>query len=333
MAERLRRLLDALRGLRIAVVGDLVLDRYVVGFPARVSREAPVLVLEERERFVRAGAAANPAVNLSALGCAVEVVGVAGLDADGDLLLAELRRAGVDTAGVVRLGGAETAAKTRLLAEDAAGRRQQVLRLDRVAAAPLADAALAELAERIVAAARRCQALVLSDYKGGVIGERTVAAAREAAARHGRALLVDTQGAPHRFRGFSLVKTNQPDAEIALRVALADEDAFRAGCARLLRELEAGAVVITRGGDGLSAMEAAGEYFHLPAEDPAEIVDVTGAGDTVIAVLAAGLAAGAPLRDAAALANLAASLVVRRLGVVAVPAAELRSALAERGGG
>src|SRR5205823_14415304 len=126
----------------------------------------------------------------------------------------------------------------------------------------------------------------------------TIAAARDAARRHGAALAVDTQGDPRRFHGFTLVKSNQPDVEAALGRPLGDEAAFAAGCRQLLDELGARAVVITRGAAGLSALEAGGAYFHLPAEDPAEVVDVTGAGDTVIAVLAAGVVAGAALPDA-----------------------------------
>src|SRR5437588_2844211 len=122
MTAHLESLLDAFAGCRVAVLGDLALDRYVVGFPARISREAPVLVLEERESFARAGSAANPAANLAALGCRVAAVGLVGRDAEGDLLVAELARAGVDAALLVRQVGSDTATKTRLLAEDGAGR-------------------------------------------------------------------------------------------------------------------------------------------------------------------------------------------------------------------
>jgi D-glycero-beta-D-manno-heptose-7-phosphate kinase len=332
-AAALLGLLDRLPGRRLAVIGDLVLDRYVVGHPARISREAPVLVLEEREVFVRPGAAANPAANLAALGCAVEAIGVVGTDPDGAALLDELRSGGVGVQGVVREADVPTATKTRVLAEDPAGRRQQILRLDRIAPAMLADGTLDRLVRAIEMAATRCDALVLSDYKGGVVCEVTIRAAREAARRHARPLLVDTQGSPHRFAGFTLVKSNQPDAEAALGTALRDEATFRDGCARLLADLDLQAVVITRGGEGLSAMGADADYFHLPAVNPAEVVDVTGAGDTVIALLAAGWAAGASLRETTGLANLAASLVVRRLGVVAIPRDELRAAVRRQAGG
>jgi len=322
-------LLDRFPGQRLAVIGDLVLDRYVVGFPARISREAPVLVLEERSAFARPGSAANPATNLSALGCAVEIIGVVGCDSEADTLLRALAETGVDTRGVVRAPGFTTAAKTRILAEDAAGRRQQMLRLDRVPSGPLDAATLAGLGAAIDHAAEHCAVLLVSDYKGGVVCEATIAAALAAARRHERPLVVDTQGSPFRFRGFTLVKSNQPDVEVALGARLETEDAFRSACAQLVERLQARAAVITRGAEGISALEASGEYLHLPAANRAEVVDVTGAGDTVIALLAAGLAVGAPLRETVALANLGASLVVRRLGVVAPTPDELRQAARE----
>ena len=322
-------LLKRFQGQRILVVGDLVLDEYLLGRASRLSREAPVPVLELVERSWRTGAAANPAANVAALGGQALMVGVLGDDAPGRQLRAELARAGVDAAGLVEQADRCTATKTRILATHASANPQQVARIDDLPRSPLSETVEQELVRRIETLLPTCAAVLVSNYQGGVVTPTVVRAIVSAASQHGIPTCVDTQGDLQAFRSFTLVKSNQPDAETALGRPLRAEADFQQAGARLVNELGARHVVITRGADGMSVAGADGTHTHLEPTNRTEVWDVTGAGDTVIAVLALGLAAGADLIEAARLANAAAGLVVRRIGVASVTPDELLAALDE----
>jgi len=308
-----------LAGRRVLVVGDLVLDEYITGTPARVSREAPVLELDEQGREYRAGSAGSPAANVVALGSRATIVGAIGEDAAGDQLAASLSDLGIDCAGLVRQPGHATAIKTRILAQGFTGGlygRQQVLRLNRVAL--IDEDARRQCAERVASLAPEHDAILLSDYRGGVVSEATLAAARTSR----RPLTVDSQGDLRRFRGADLVKVNQAEAQRALETDRPLDQAER-----LRRELGLEVLVVTLGGDGM-ALFGNGLCEVMPAAEVSQVFDVTGAGDTVIAVLTLGLTGGVPLVAAATLANLAAGMVVQRLGVATVPSQELIKAAA-----
>ncbi|HLZ27344.1 MAG TPA: PfkB family carbohydrate kinase [Chloroflexota bacterium] len=308
-----------LAGRRVLVVGDLVLDAYVTGRPARVSREAPVLVLDFVEQEERAGSAASPAANVLALGSAATVVGVVGCDASAAQLETDLRRHGVDDQGLVRSVEALTSTKTRFLAQGFTGGlhgRQQVLRVDRTA--PVPAAAAQACTANVVRLAPDFDAILLSDYRGGVVSDATIAAA----CASGRPITVDSQGDLRRFRAFDLLKINQAEAQ----VALGSDDMLGGGDA-LRRELGARVLVITLGADGMLVFEDGGPPAHVAAVRSTEVFDVTGAGDTVIAVLTLGLIAGLNMRRAAELASAAASVVVRRLGVSVASPDEIVTAL------
>ena len=323
------RLTGVFAGRRVLVVGDLVLDEYLVGRASRLSREAPVPVLELVERFYRLGAAANPAVNVATLGGRPTLVGVVGDDLPGRQLLEQLSTAGVDAAGVVIAAGRTTAMKTRIMARHAAAHPQQVARVDDMPTGPLPADVEQALVERLSALIPETDAVLVSNYRAGVICPAVIQAVINVAAKHGIPTCVDTQGDLADFRGFTLVKSNQPDAEAALRVALRQDADFEQAGQRLLHDLCTNAVVITRGGEGLSLIEADGRHTLLPPTNRTEVWDVTGAGDTVIAVLALGLAAGANIVETAQLANAAAGIVVRHIGVATVMPAELAAALGQ----
>jgi D-glycero-beta-D-manno-heptose-7-phosphate kinase len=317
---KLADLVPLLAGHRILVVGDLVLDEYLTGRASRVSREAPVLVLDEVERECRAGSAGNPAANVVALGSQATIVGAVGTDTAGERLRSSLAECGIDCAGLVRVAGAATATKTRVLAQGYTGGlygRQQVLRVDRVP--PLPPEAVAQCAARMAEFGARHDAVLISDYRGGVVADPTVAAARSTR----RPITVDSQGELRRFRGVDLVKINQAEAQAAL--GSTDVLGLAGG---LRRELEMRSLVVTLGAEGMAVFaEEKGELVR--ATRATEVFDVTGAGDTVIAVLTLGLVAGIPLRAAAQLANAAASIVVRRLGVASVSPRELAAELGD----
>lgn len=320
-SDEIERDVRRLAGHRVLVVGDLVLDEYVTGRPARVSREAPVLVLEVSEDESRAGSAASPAANILALGSRSSVVGVLGDDAAGARVESSLRHFAIDCEGLVRWPGGATTTKTRILAQGFTGGlhgRQQVLRLDRTIGVP-AEAARA-CAECVARLAPRFEAVLLSDYRGGVVGQATLAAARAA----GRPIAVDSQGDVRRFAGVDLLKVNQAEAQQAL-----GSDNVAEHGERLRRELEIGRLVITLGAEGMLVFDgsAEGAPLHVPAVRATEVFDVTGAGDTVIAVLTLSLIAGLAMPRAAELASAAASVVVRRLGVATASPQEIVSAL------
>jgi rfaE bifunctional protein kinase chain/domain len=324
--EGLVALVPGLAGRRIVVLGDAILDEYLVGRPVRISREAPVLVLEFSRRFFRAGGAANPAVNVQSLGSSAALVALAGDDGPARALLEELGRVGLPTEHLVQQSAAQTNAKTRLLAEDGSN-RQHVARLDYRPARP-DQASRRRLAERLTAAAETAHALLLSDYRGGVIDLELLEVARGLGRRHRIPVCVDSQGDLLQFSGLDLVKCNLAEAEAALRRPLDDQSELERVGTMLLDRLGAARVVITRGPDGMSAFETGRAPVHLPAANRTEVFDVTGAGDTVIAVLTLALVAGANLKEASELANVAAGLVVRRLGVATTDPDELSAALA-----
>jgi rfaE bifunctional protein kinase chain/domain len=323
---RLLALIPRLAGRRIVVVGDLFLDEYLVGKATRLSREAPIPVLEFVRREQRPGGAANPAHNIAALGGLAEVVGVIGDDEAGRQLLGLLQQIGVGTGGVVVDGQRPTTTKLRIMAEGSLLFPQQLARVDRLDRRPIAS----QIEEGIIAALRRAvptaDALLISDYKSGVISPAVLAECRELARRHGVLATVDSQGELDKFAGFTLVRANQADTAASLRRRLQSEDDFRQAGEQLLAELEAEAVLIGRGAEGMSLASRQG-YVHIPAANRSEVYDVTGAGDTVIAVVTLALAAGASPLEAAELANVAAGLVVRKLGNAVTTPVELTQAV------
>jgi D-glycero-beta-D-manno-heptose-7-phosphate kinase len=326
--DGLLELLPRFRGKRILVVGDLFLDEYLVGRPSRISREAPVLVLEYEKRFCLPGGAANPARNIQSLGGEALMVGVVGEDDNGDELRDLLRSTGTCTDGIIVDPSRPTITKTRILARDGNIIRQQVVRLDRFSRSPLDSGVVASVIGYLGDRIAEVDAVLLSDYRSGVITDDVIEACRELARRARRLLTVDSQGDLLRFSQFGLVKCNQSEAEASLGEPLESEESFESACRRLLAQLGARTVVITRGGNGMSLMQAEGSYVHIPVANRSEVFDVTGAGDTAIAVLTLALASEAPPVASAHLANYAAGLVIRKMGNATTTVNELRETIA-----
>ncbi len=308
--------------INVLVVGDVMLDRYWFGDARRVSPEAPVPVVHVTDTDNRPGGAANVAMNLVHLGVNTRLIGATGGDEAGRILAGRLRASKVDSDLYVDPDAA-TVSKLRVVS-----RNQQLIRLDFENPAPLASADAIE--EKTLAALPWARLVVLSDYaKGGLAGvDRLIGACRDRALP----VCVDPKGADFgRYAGATVLTPNEN--EFARVVAgFESETELETKAARLRRELQVDALVITRGERGISIIESGGRAQHLPAR-VREVFDVTGAGDTVIATLAAGLAAGMTVETAAELANIAAGLVVRKLGVAAVTRGELRLALHRSGSG
>ena len=305
----LRRIVERFPGRRIAVLGDCMLDRYLWGTVERISPEAPVPVVEiERESFTLGGAG-NVGANLAALGAHPVLFAAVGDDADGLALRAALEARGLDTSGLLVDRGRPTTVKTRIVAHS-----QQVVRADRESRADLGGAVLAGLNEALERALPDCEGLVISDYGKGVVHPATLAAALGIARRRGIAVSVDPKESHvDAYCGVSILTPNQHEAGWVQGRRIVDEASLLDVGWGLQRRLDAAAVLITRGADGMSLFERGGRHTHLPTV-AREVFDVTGAGDTVVSVVALGLAAGADFPAACELANHAAGIVIRELG-------------------
>jgi rfaE bifunctional protein kinase chain/domain len=325
--DALLRALSKLGDLNILVLGDLFLDEYVVGRATRLSREAPVPVLEFDRRFYVPGGAANPAHNISALGSRAHQIGVVGDDDSGRKLVDHLRAADIATDGLVIDPTRPTTTKTRIVAEGTLVFPQQLARIDQVERRPLDQTVVSQLAAHLADAATRADALLVSDYKMGVVNDDTVAQALRTSREHGALTTVDSQGDLHKFVGFDIVKCNRREAEAVVGSRLSENADFEQAGLDMLADLKSSAVIITRGAEGLSLVSADRGSLHLPATNRSEVFDVTGAGDTVIAVVTLALAAGLKITEAVQLANYAAGLVVRRLGNAAPTVEELAWAI------
>jgi D-glycero-beta-D-manno-heptose-7-phosphate kinase len=325
--SRLLALVDALKGRRVAVAGDLIADEFIYGQIARVSREAPVLILNYDSTEIVPGGAGNAAANVAALGGAVRAVGLAGRDDTGGRLLDTLKRRRVDTGGIARPAAYRTPTKTRILAGGIHSAKQQVVRIDRAAAAAADDRARAGFDKRVVAAVRGCDALLISDYGSGLVTPALVGEARRM--MRTPIVLVDSRYQLLRYHGMTACTPNESEVEQALGIRIGDNARTleRAG-RQLLRRTRAAAVLITRGSRGMALFQPDARTEHIPIFGSDQIADVTGAGDTVIATMTLALAAGATFVEAAHLANVAGGLVVMKRGTATVSAAELRQSIA-----
>jgi D-beta-D-heptose 7-phosphate kinase/D-beta-D-heptose 1-phosphate adenosyltransferase len=309
---------------RIAVIGDVMLDHFLVGRVDRISPEAPVPVVRFEREDYRLGGAANVAANVAALGGDPVLIGVVGRDEAASRLHDALAAHGLDARHLTEDAGRPTTRKVRVVTT----RNQQVARIDYELDTTLSGGTLRALVEAARTASAAADAVIFSDYRKGVVGPDVMAAAMAAARAKGAPILVDPKvPQPERYHGVTVITPNHHEAEVMAQMSIRTPDDVRQA-ARLLHERTGAGVIITWGEHGLwvhdAAAQPAGE--HLPAS-AREVADVTGAGDTVIAVLGLGLAAGLTLVESARLANLAAGLVVARFGPAAVTAEELRAAL------
>jgi rfaE bifunctional protein kinase chain/domain len=324
------RLAEAVAGFRartVVVVGDLIADEYLFGKPARISREAPVLILTYTEREVLLGGAANAAHNVHALGARVVPIGVVGRDPAGDELLALLHAAGIPTDGIVTENGRPTPVKTRIMAGGYQATRQQVVRLDREPQAELATITEDALVARLTALAEKAEAILVSDYGYGTVTPRVFERIRAIARRHGAVVSVDSRYQLPRFTGVTAATPNEAELEQLVGAPVDDERAVEKAGRALLERLDARLLLVTRGSRGMALLERDGASSFIPIHGTDEIADVTGAGDTVIATFTTALAGGAAPADAAHLANIAGGLVVMKRGTATVSPAELAQAL------
>lgn len=310
--------LARLPGRTVLIVGDVMLDHFVIGRVERISPEAPVPVVQFDHEEYRLGGAANVAHNVAALGGRVEMVGLVGDDAEAARLRDDLGKLSIGAAGLVTDRERCTTRKLRVVTT----RNQQVARIDYESEREADGALEAELVSRIRELASRADAILVSDYLKGTISRGVAAAAIDVARKRGIPVLVDPK-VPHidYYAGATVVTPNHHEAEAITHMRIRTSEDARAAARRFRTRAGCDSVLITRGEHGMSLLGPDG-YAELPAE-AREVSDVTGAGDTVIATMTLALASGAPLVEAARLANRAAGIVVAKFGPATVTIEEL----------
>lgn len=318
---RLAEIESLARGHAVAVIGDLVLDEYLAGSVERISPEAPVPVLTYHSHRYALGGAGNAARTLAELGAAARLVGIVGADQAGQVFLEHVAEAGLDPAGIVVAAGRTTTLKTRVIAHT-----QQVVRIDREASGGLGPTVRGRLKSAAAAALEGADAVLVSDYDKGALSATSAREVVESARRLGIPVVVDSKASHPGYRNATVLTPNVGELERHTRVRIArDRDLSRAAAA-LMRRMAPEALLVTRAEAGMSLFGSGGDRVDIPAL-ATEVHDVTGAGDTVAAVIALSLAAGLGLLEAAQLATLAAAVVVRKVGTAA-PSFDEMTALA-----
>ena len=310
--------LNRLPDLRVLVIGDLMLDEYVWGEAERISPEAPVQVVDVKREDLRLGGAGNVINNLAALGARVEVVSVLGDDADSHVLTGIIESQGLSANGIRRVRGRTTARKTRVLASN-----QQMLRIDRESRTPISNADEQALLDDLQKLLPGVDVVLLSDYQKGLLTVSFLQAIIALCRTAKIPVLVDPKGDDYsKYRGATLLTPNRKEAGLASGIDIVDEESLLRAGRQLRQDLDSDALVITRSEEGMSLFFREGPEKHLPTR-AREVFDVTGAGDTVLTVLGLALAAGLSMEEAAELANVAAGIVVAKVGTSTISGPEI----------
>ena len=328
-SSRLLDIIESFEGLKVAIYGDFVLDEFIYGEISRVSREAPVLILDFSSSTVVPGGGANSVNNIKALDAIPVPVGIVGNDEAGSKLLEILKKRKIDTTYVKIENGFATPVKTRILAGSAHTTKQQVIRLDRGSKNfSLAQASLAAMKKRLTKAIAASDGLLIADYNHGSVdaGLCMKILASKKKARH--IVTLDSRKRILEFKGVTAATPNEEEVEHALDRKIGnDEKALRSGGVRLLKAIRAQALLITRGSKGMSLFAQGRHISDIPVHGTDEVADVTGAGDTVISTFTLSLMAGACFHEAAIIANYAGGIVVMKRGTATISRKELAEAI------
>jgi D-beta-D-heptose 7-phosphate kinase/D-beta-D-heptose 1-phosphate adenosyltransferase len=320
--EQSAALLDGFHAVRILVLGDVMLDRFVYGAVERISPEAPIPVVNVQRHLDMPGGAANVARNIAALGARAILLGVVGEDAPADDLRLQLGASSGIEAELIRDASRPTTVKTRYVADG-----QQVMRADAESRAPLAEAVERSLLERFTRCVAAVDLVVLSDYAKGVLSDSVTRAAIDVARRAGKKIIVDPKSKHFgKYRGATMLTPNRQELQQASASPCSTQEEVEAGARAVLAESVCEIMVVTRGKDGMSVIASDEAAVHLPTA-ARQVFDVSGAGDTVVAAIAVGIAAGAAVTQAATLANLAAGIVVGKRGTATVSPGEILAVL------
>lgn len=312
---------------KILVIGDMVADVYVDGRISRISREAPVLILEKAGEKIVAGGAANVVANAATLGAQVFALGIIGDDANGESLRNTLKDLDVHIEGLVRDKSRPTISKTRIIAGGRATVSQQIVRIDSESKEPLSKKVEAELLTKIDKILPRVDGIIMSDYGSGTITNNARKLITRFALKKKIPSIVDSRYNIKDFEGVGYVKQNDSELGAFVGHELSDVTDLIGAGTQLLTKLNVDGVLITRGEKGMSLFERNGAAHHIPVTNRSEVYDVSGAGDTCVAAFMLALTAGAQPAVAAKIANFASGIAVRKLGTSVVTATELISTL------
>ncbi len=323
--DRLLRTIDLFPSRKLVVAGDLIADQFLYGQTSRVSREAPVLVLQYRELLLAPGGAANAANNLLDLGCQVQVIGVVGSDLAGAELISALERKGADVGHIAEVKSYSTPVKTRILAGAHHSSPQQIVRIDREGASMGRYILPWNKLRRSI---REVNGVILSDYGYGVADPAVAAEFRKNGLRSKAPLVVDSRFRMGEFRGVTAMTPNITELEASAACEIDGNQVLLHKVARrVLKRQKLESLLVTQGRFGMTLLQARRVPVHIPIYGTDEVADVTGAGDTVIAVFTLALACGASAIDSARLANYAGGIVVMKRGTATVSRGELISAV------
>jgi rfaE bifunctional protein kinase chain/domain len=321
-------LLERFPRQHVIMLGDLVADESVYGEIARVSREAPVLILKQREKQVVPGGGANTTNNLAALGAHVTPVGVVGDDESGEALIRYFQEQGIPTRHIARVRHYLTPTKTRILGGQSHWQRQQIVRIDREPVHPLAADVRRRLTRAAAALCGSATGLLIADYGYSTTNAKEVESLRRRARRHPLPITIDSRYDLLTYKNLTAATPNEPEVEAAFGQSIGtDLERLHTLGRRLLRRQRLQALLITRGRDGMTLFEPRRPPHHIPIFGSDQVVDVTGAGDTVIATFTLALAARASFLHAALLANCAGGLVVMKRGTATVSRREMTEAI------
>lgn len=328
MASNLQQIVrDEFPGKNVLVVGDLVADQFLQGTITRVSREAPVFILRHDQTQTVPGSAANAAANVASLGGKVSLIGVIGTDENGVALKAKLEEANVNCEHVVISSEVRTTTKVRVLAGQEHASRQQVIRIDYENNAPLSDEITKAIIANLQVAVPKADAVVISDYNYGIASREIIDAVYALAKDSGIPLIVDSRFCLGDFKNATSATPNQDEVEQIAGQRFDSVAALEEFCTGLREKMNYRSLMVTRGGNGIMLIEENAAPVHLPAIGSKDPVDVTGAGDTVIAAYSLGLASGLSFADAARIANHAGGIVVMKRGTAVAGAEELIASL------
>ena len=315
--------------INILIIGDMVADVYLKGNISRVSREAPVLVLEHAGEKVVPGGAANVVHNVATLGGQAFAVGLIGNDKAGSGLRDILNDKNVETTGLIVEENRPTITKTRIIAGGSATVSQQIVRIDQEMKSPILSQTEKNLINILNQVIDKIDAVVLSDYGSGMLSDKIRNFIIESCQEKNIKTIVDSRYDILKFEGVSFVKQNEAEAAKAVGFELTSEDAVVTAGKILLEKLQAEGIIISRGEQGMSLIQDNGEIHHIPVVDKSEVFDVSGAGDTAVAAFILAIASGAKPVEATKIANFAAGIAVRKLGTATVSNEELKEVLGE----
>ena len=329
--KELIKYLDKLKEPKILIIGDFALDEMVYGNTERISREAPVLILEHYETKKILGAASNAAHNVSRLNLGkASAIGVYGDDYYGGELLRILEEKGINTSLMVMDKSRKTTTKTRISGSCNQSITQQIVRIDRQTKTPLNKETEEKVIENIKKAIPNFDGIILSDYHLGCLTQNIINVAIEEAKKHNKVIVADIQKDMEKYKGVSAITPNQPDSEKQVGFFIKDDETLKKAGEKLLNELNLQKVLLTRGENGMALFEKKDNktiFEKINAYNKKEVFDVTGAGDTVVAAFTLGLAAGLDANIAMYIGNLAASIVIRYFGCHTVTVEDLKDEL------